>query len=40
MPRSLRIPKDLWDATRVKAKAEGTTLTALVVEWMREYLKR
>ena len=39
MPRSLRVEKGLWDAVVAKAKAEGTTLTALVTKWMRAYLK-
>ena len=40
MPRSLRVPEDVWRAAVAKAKNEGTTLTALVTEWMRAYLKR
>jgi len=40
MPRSLRIPDDLWHAARAKAAEEGTTLTAVVVAFLRRYLKR
>ena len=40
MPRSLRIPPDVWDAAVAKAKAEGTTVTAVVVAALRRYLKR
>lgn len=40
MPRSLRIPDDLWHAARAKAAAEGTTLTAVVIAFLRRYLKR
>lgn len=31
MPRSLRIPDDLWHAAVAKARDEGTTVTAVVV---------
>ncbi|WP_279536565.1 hypothetical protein [Cellulomonas shaoxiangyii] len=40
MPRSLRIPEDVWIAAVEKAKAEGTTVTAVVVAALRRYLKR
>lgn len=40
MPRSLRIPEDVWSAAVEKAKAEGTTVTAVVVAALRRYLKR
>lgn len=38
LPRSLRIPPDLWAAAVTKAKAEGTTVTALVVDFLRRYV--
>lgn len=38
MPRSLRIPDDLWQATLDKAHAEGTTVTAIVVRALRRYV--
>jgi hypothetical protein len=40
MPRSLRIPDDVWTAAVEKARAEGTTVTAVVVAALRRYLKR
>lgn len=40
MPRSLRIPEDVWRAAVEKANDEGTTLTALVVAYLREYVSR
>lgn len=40
MPRSLRIPEDVWTAAVEKARAEGTTVTAVVVAALRRYLKR
>jgi len=40
MPRSLRIPDDVWTAAIDKARAEGTTVTAIVVEALRRYLAR
>lgn len=40
MPRSLRIPTDVWTAAVAKAKAEGTTLTKLVTDFLRGYIAR
>lgn len=40
MPRSLRIPEDVWTAAVAKARDEGTTVTAVVVAALRRYLKR
>ena len=40
MPRSLRIPDDVWLAAVAKAKDEGTTVTAVVIAALRRYLKR
>lgn len=40
MPRSLRIPEDVWRAAVTKARDEGTTVTAVVVDALRRYLKR
>lgn len=40
MPRALRIPDDVWQAALAKARAEGTTLTAVVVEHLRRYAAR
>jgi len=40
MPRAMRIPDDVWHAAVAKARAEGTTVTAVVVAALRRYLKR
>jgi uncharacterized protein GlcG (DUF336 family) len=40
MPRSLRIPEDVWRAAVEKAREEGTTVTAVVVVALQRYLKR
>lgn len=40
LPRSLRIPTDLWAQAVAKARAEDTTLTAKVVEFLRAYVTR
>lgn len=40
MPRSLRIPESVWTAAVAKAKAEGTTVTAVVVTALERYLKK
>jgi predicted HicB family RNase H-like nuclease len=37
MPRAVRVPDDVWRAALAKAQAEGTTLTAVVVEALRRY---
>lgn len=40
MPRSLRIPEDVWRAAVVKAASEGTTVTAVVIAALRRYLAK
>ena len=40
MPRSLRIPDDLWAAALEKAQAEGRTLTDVVIKALERYVKR
>lgn len=40
MPRSMRIDADVWLAAVEKAKADGTTVTALVEQFLREYADR
>ncbi len=40
MPRSLRIPPDVWEAAVDKARAEGTTVTAVVVDALRRRIRR
>jgi hypothetical protein len=37
LPRSLRIPDDVWQAALAKARDEGTTLTAVVVTALRKF---
>lgn len=39
MPRSLRIPEDVWHAAVTKARAEGTTVTAIVTEALRRFVE-
>lgn len=38
MPRSLRIPDDLWHAAVEKAREDGTTVTAVVIAALRAYV--
>jgi hypothetical protein len=40
MPRSLRIPDDVWRAAVEKAHAEGTTVTAVVVKALERYNRK
>ena len=35
---AIRMPGSLWAAAQAKAKAEGTTVSALVRAWLRRYL--
>jgi uncharacterized protein GlcG (DUF336 family) len=37
MPRAIRVPDEVWKAALAKAQAEGTTVTAVVVEALREF---
>lgn len=39
-PRSLRIPPELWAEAVAKAAKDGTTVTAVVVESLREYVAK
>lgn len=38
--RTVRIPDEVWSAAVAKARAEGTTVTAVVIAALRRYLKR
>jgi len=38
--RNLRVADDLWHAARVKAEANGTSLTAVIVAFLRRYVAR
>jgi hypothetical protein len=37
--RSIRVATDLWQSVQAKAKEEGTTVSAVIVEALREYIK-
>jgi hypothetical protein len=36
---TIRADQDLWDAARDKAHDEGTTITAVIVEALKRYLR-
>ena len=36
--RSIRIATDLWQQAQAKAKEEGTTVSAVIVEALRSYI--
>jgi len=38
--RAIRVPEDLWRAALERARAEGTTVTAVVVAALRRYVAR
>jgi hypothetical protein len=38
MPRNVRVDDELWLSALAKARAEGTTLTAVVVSALRSYV--
>lgn len=40
MPRSLRIPEDVWRAALARAEQDGTTLTAVVIDALKRYTER
>jgi len=37
--RSIRVATDLWESVQAKAKKEGTTATAVIVQALRRYIK-
>lgn len=37
--RNVRVPEDIWQAAKARAKTEGTTVTAVVVAALRKYAK-
>ena len=39
-PRAIRIPEDVWRAALTKAREEGTTVTAVVLAALREFIGR
>ena len=38
MPRSVRVPDDLWHAALAQAHKDGRTLTDVVIEALRAYV--
>jgi hypothetical protein len=36
--RNLRVPDDIWRAAQEKAKAEGRTLTEVIVAYLKRYV--
>jgi predicted HicB family RNase H-like nuclease len=37
--RSIRIDSELWQSALEKARNEGTTVTAVIIQALREYIK-
>ena len=37
--RSIRIATDLWQAAQAKAKEQGTTISAVIVQALRSYIQ-
>jgi len=37
--RSIRIDSELWQSALKKARNEGTTATAVIIQALREYIK-
>jgi hypothetical protein len=37
--RSIRVDADLWQLALEKAKQEGTTATAIIIQALRDYIK-
>jgi hypothetical protein len=37
--RSIRVDADLWQLALKKAKEEGTTATAIIIQALQEYIK-
>ena len=40
MPRSVRIPDDLWRAALARAEAEGVTLTSVVIKALERFVRK
>lgn len=38
-PRSVRVPDAIWEAATARAKAEGTTVTAIILTALTRYTK-
>lgn len=39
LPRSVRIPQNVWDKARQRATAEGTTITGAVTDLLEGYAR-
>lgn len=37
--RSVRIPDELWVRSQDRAKADGTTVSALINQWLESYVE-
>lgn len=37
--RTIRVPTDLWDAVKVKAKERGETVTDVIIRALKRYLR-
>lgn len=37
--RTIRVPTDLWDAVKVKAKERGETVTEVIIRALKRYLR-
>jgi NRPS condensation-like uncharacterized protein len=38
-PRSVRVPEPIWQAATARAKADGTTITAVILTALTRYAK-
>lgn len=36
--RNIRVPKNLWEAAKAKARAEGRTITDVLLAYLRRYV--
>lgn len=39
-PRSIRVPDDVWEAAKEKAAERGETISQVVVDALRRYVKK
>lgn len=37
--RTVRVPDELWDAVKVKAEAEGVTVTEVIIKALERFLR-
>lgn len=38
--RSIRVPEELWQAVKEKAKADGVTITSIISNALRDYVSK